>query len=480
MNYPNPRLTDFKSNPIYQYSLLIAITLLATVLRFYKLGQWSFWIDEMFTLRDVQNVFGGTDWPPISLVLIGTTLTFLDTSEWNARLAPALIGVVSIPLLYSSIRKMFGPAVALLAVLLLAVSPWHLFWSQNVRFYTALMIFYTLALFAFYFGLEEDRPWYMILSVFALALSLQERLIALFFIPVVLSYLVLLTILPFEKTPGFRIRNLIPVLLLGVVYGLYMTFSVSSSEDTSQATVLATKFFGISRYPPRVLASVVYWIGVPLFCLALFGGIYLMLTQRKQTGLFLFLGALVPVLALLLIAPFARVDARYVFISLPCWVILGAVGVKELFSQVKGQGKVLAVGVLVLLLADSISQDVLYYNHQNGNRRDWKGAFALVQQKKVDGDLVVTNRIELGEYYLGKEVLWSQGMHPQTIMQSGKKAWFLISDGTISVSPDLQRWLNDNSQLIDVRDVHIPGRNYMLRVYLYDPAQSIEPLLSLD
>jgi hypothetical protein len=32
-------------NPVYQYGLLAAITLLAAALRFYKLGDWSFWID---------------------------------------------------------------------------------------------------------------------------------------------------------------------------------------------------------------------------------------------------------------------------------------------------------------------------------------------------------------------------------------------------------------------------------------------------
>jgi hypothetical protein len=30
---------------------------MAFALRFYKLGEWSFWGDEMFTLRDSQAVF---------------------------------------------------------------------------------------------------------------------------------------------------------------------------------------------------------------------------------------------------------------------------------------------------------------------------------------------------------------------------------------------------------------------------------------
>ena len=83
-------------------------------------------------------------------------VAWLGVNEWNARLIPALLGVVSLPLLYFPIKKMFNPLVSLVAVLLLAFSPWHLYWSQNARFYVALLLFYTLALFLFYLGLEED------------------------------------------------------------------------------------------------------------------------------------------------------------------------------------------------------------------------------------------------------------------------------------------------------------------------------------
>jgi hypothetical protein len=37
---------------------LALITLLATALRFYKLGEWSFWIDEIFTINHAQLHYG--------------------------------------------------------------------------------------------------------------------------------------------------------------------------------------------------------------------------------------------------------------------------------------------------------------------------------------------------------------------------------------------------------------------------------------
>ena len=43
----NRFLEKIDTNPALQYILLIAIMLLAALLRFYKIGEWGFWIDEI-------------------------------------------------------------------------------------------------------------------------------------------------------------------------------------------------------------------------------------------------------------------------------------------------------------------------------------------------------------------------------------------------------------------------------------------------
>ena len=50
------KLKAFDFNSGLQYWLLAGITLLALILRFYKLGEWSFWIDEIFTVNRAQIV----------------------------------------------------------------------------------------------------------------------------------------------------------------------------------------------------------------------------------------------------------------------------------------------------------------------------------------------------------------------------------------------------------------------------------------
>src|SRR5690606_40994372 len=101
--------------PRVQFVALAIIVAIAAFLRFYKLGAWSFWGDEMLTIIDVPDGFN-YELLRRSLMLstILAVIGELGVSEWSARLAPALVGVLSVPVLYYTVRRMLGPAVALL------------------------------------------------------------------------------------------------------------------------------------------------------------------------------------------------------------------------------------------------------------------------------------------------------------------------------------------------------------------------------
>ena len=161
--------------PVFQYIALIAITAFAFVLRFYKLDVWSFWVDELTTVYAARDILSNFSLDlttailnhPFTSILIHFVFNIFGISELSARLAPLIIGVLSIPILYFPVRKVYGVPVALLFSIMLAVSRWHLYWSQNARFYVMLLLLFSLALFAFYFAMEEDRPGYVILFFIA-------------------------------------------------------------------------------------------------------------------------------------------------------------------------------------------------------------------------------------------------------------------------------------------------------------------------
>jgi len=479
---PNTTLANLHENTAYQYGLLAAITLLAAVLRFYKLGEWSLWIDEIFTINRAEihlndmaiflRNLPDTLWLPLSLIFTKFFLNLFGVSEWSARLAPALIGILSIPILYFSARKVIGSGAALVMALLLAVSPWHLFWSQNARFYTSLMLIYTLAAFAFFFAFERNRPRYILLFYVFLYFAASERLTVVFILPVILMYLATLWLFRFELPPGLGKRNLIiliaPMLLMATVDVIRYLATGSS------IMIFAIDAFAGQQFddPPRLLVAIGFNISLPIISLALVGGLHLLLRKRR-VGLFFMLSALLPMALLVILNPFMFTKDRYVFMTLPCWLILAAIAIQELITHTKEGGKLLAVGILLVLVAEAAGTNLLYYRVNNGGRRDWRAAFEIMKSESREDDVFVAWWPEFGPYYLGKEIIPWKDIRPDAVLESGVRYWFLVDSETIWGNPVMREWVMSNTVLIDVLYLRLPEDDFNLMLYLYDPAKNL-------
>ncbi len=459
-NTINRWLEKIDQNTTIQYILLIGVFLLAAGLRLYRIGEWGFWIDEIFTINRAVGDLGSI-MNPLSLRLISIPLQILGINEFYARIVPAIIGILTIPIFFFPIRKLTDGTTALLAVLLLAISPWHLYCSQNARYYTALLLFYGLAALYLFIWLENESPWYLVFSMALIGFAMLERGTTLFIFPVFIVYIIALLILQIEKPPGLSWRNLalflLPMLILGFMVVLF----------TGNIFSFFTKIYGYQHNPIRVSLAVIYDVGLPLFILAILGGLY-SLFQKSRLGLFLMIGTLVPFMILLILSPFVMAVSRYVFQTLPMWIMLGAIAIRAMIDNTSGNGKFLALGIVLLLVADSFSQDFLYFNYQNGNREDFKGAFEIIAQSKYPGEFVVSGRPEIGRYYLDEAVKSAHNVEIVDIENSDSRVWFVV-DNRSGFPAELQEWIEMNSQLMGVRDVYMPGKLMMMRVYLYQP-----------
>jgi uncharacterized membrane protein len=462
----NEKIRTNLENIKIQYLILVGITLLATALRFYNLGTWSFWYDEIFTLRDVNEMLNlGLLDQQFSRALIYLAVNVLGTNEFNARLVPALIGILTIPILFFPTRKIFGPAVALLSALFLAISPWHIYWSQNVRFYTTMLLFYTLVLFLVYFAFEEDKPWYLIASLVLLVLSVQERLFAVFLVPIVASYLLALKLFPIEKPAGFRARNIWILVIPTIIFGVLGSYQFITNLEKWVAG-----FGWINNNPLWILAGITFYIGLSFLCMGFVGAIYFLFRKNRAVLLFS-IAAIVPILALLILSLFQYSANRYAFVSLTSWLILASAGVWELISQSKGHQWVLATGVLLILLLEPMGEVTLYYRYQNGNRDDWKTAFTLVNRLKEPDDKVVVTNTRLGDYYTeSDETIHFRALDYENLAAEEGRFWFIEDNNLGEKMPKIYRWVEQNSELITNLDVHVRARNFKMRVYLYDPA----------
>jgi uncharacterized membrane protein len=486
-NHMQTQITALSGKPWMPYVWLFMITALAAALRFYRLGEWSFWIDELYTIDHamahfstpqliLDNIPPARNWIPISVMLTAQALNHWGVNEWSARLSSVMIGIITIPILFFPTRKMFGTGVALLAVLLLAVSPWHLFWSQNARFYTSLLLFYTLALFTFYLALERNQPRYFILFYGLLYLALSERLFAFFIFPVIAVYLAALWLFKFEKPKGFTLTNILlaalPV-MLGIAVEIYSRLVLGESRF-----FVDFDWFFLYRtgQPIILLGDITFNIGIPLMTLALFSGLFLII-RRHRAGLLMTVNAVVPLGMMVAANPFIFTKDRYVFIVLFSWMILASIAIHELFSQAAGQHKWLAAGVIVLLLADAGGDALLYYHNNNGNRPEWKTAFQIIQKQSRPDDLVVTFWPEFQPFYLDRQFMQYEDIDVSTIINSGKRYWFVMDAETIWSNPRVKAFVEKNAQLIDIRYLRTPD-DFFLKVYLFDPHPPTTDVLS--
>ena len=149
--------------------LFILIILLGAVLRFYNLGTASFWYDEICSIdqatRSLSSLFFGFQHdPPFYHLLLKYWIKLFGISEFAVRMLSYIFSVISLYLAYRVGEIIFNKKIAIIATLLLALSPFHIFYSQEARYY---MLSFFLVLLSVYIFLKilitnRKRDYYFI------------------------------------------------------------------------------------------------------------------------------------------------------------------------------------------------------------------------------------------------------------------------------------------------------------------------------
>jgi hypothetical protein len=137
---------------------LLATVALASVLRFWRLGDWSLGGDEVFTLRDSLNPRLTNPRPIIYFLNHYLVGPLIPLDEFGLRLLPAIFGVLAVLALYFTGRRLVGPQPALFGAILLAVNPLHVYHSQNARYWSLVFLLSAVYPFWIYLGIRDrDR-----------------------------------------------------------------------------------------------------------------------------------------------------------------------------------------------------------------------------------------------------------------------------------------------------------------------------------
>jgi uncharacterized membrane protein len=156
--------SQYVSEYTHQRLYVGLMLLMALLLRLYHLSSQSIWIDEMLTLfwsgiiapLIPMDIFGNLHSPLHSIIMFLWT-RLAGQSEFALRLPSVIFSVLSLIAIYRLILRLSGSRTALVALAVITLSPFHIWYAQEARNYSMLLFFSALSFDSFLSLLSEPN-----------------------------------------------------------------------------------------------------------------------------------------------------------------------------------------------------------------------------------------------------------------------------------------------------------------------------------
>lgn len=401
------------------------------ILRFLALGQQSYWVDE---IRSVIIATGGPQgkWVfavlnihgPLHIVLLKVWMLLFGNAEAATRALSAIFGLLALPLFYRVALPMIGRRAALLALALLAASPFHLWYSQEARNYALLFDVALVAVPIYLWEIERrSRPSFLaalaisvvaclsnlagffLLALYGLFALLRFRrggyplwrplmlliLTALLLSPWIVNAATQLGTVHLDRPQGLSGEDVIvrgdsPAGVLSIPFTLYI-FSLGFSQGPSIHDLKMHHWAAVKPFLPFLIPALLLFVAVTLYGLRT-------MARRSPQGLMrsrhdvlvLLLWLCVP-LILMVAMSMANLKApnpRYAIISFAPYLMLLGLGLAAM------RPAWLRATVTSLLLLISIHSIYHYFTNSYYWRPDGRAVGALLDRESTPSDVVVS------------------------------------------------------------------------------------------
>jgi mannosyltransferase len=442
---------------------LVALTLLAAVLRLVTLGEQSFWYDEAFTpvhvlhpslTATLRSVVHTENTPPLWYLIAWADSRVLGTGEYALRLPSALAGIATVPIAWWIGRELTGRRVtAIVTAAFVAVNPLLVWYSQEARAYGLFVLLAALAMLCFLRALRVPTRGRMAAFALSGALALLSHYFAVFLLIPMVLWLI------WDRS---RRRTALPAIGALVLVGVALTPLISAQGGHG------TQWIGQWAFTSRLQAIPQYYLtdyygaslghGIELLValpiLAGLGlGLWRVLTPREERGALIALaiaagGILIPI-ALVAFGVDYLAPRNLVGAMVPVTALIAVV----VASRRAGRAGI-AITFAIAFAFAAISLDVTLSPRLQ--RGDWRG-LARVLRGEGSGETIMpaavrraVTTVELGaaplEYYL-------PGLHP---LPPGMSVTVNEIDetGYSPLRPSADRPPAPGFHLLDRREVH--------------------------
>ncbi len=381
------------------YAVLGIIIAIGAYLRLTGLGSQSFWFDEADIVvraqrpwSDVLSTFTAQgENGPLYNLLLAVWVRIAGISEVAVRLPSAVAGVLAIPAIYILARRLAGGQAGLIAAGLLAVSPYHIWYSQEAKMYSIVALLAIVSTILMLEALNDGGKNYWIAYVIVTTAMFYTHVATVLVFAAQAAFI----LLTFRRWRGQLRWMLIAGAALTVPYipiALWAIKVVGGGVDTWHADVgfiEALRTVGIRFATFRSDPEVEYRAGWLYFLIALAGGIWLVLHRRTRPVAILLVSlSLLPIVGLYAISLRNSVFSdRYIMVALPTYLILGAIALAALGRSRIGS----LAGVLIATLLVSYTWvPVANVNRSDiAQKEDWRSAYALVAERAEPHDVFV-------------------------------------------------------------------------------------------
>jgi mannosyltransferase len=481
--------------------LLVLILLLAFSIRLVRLEDKEMWYDEAFAVlyaeKEPGSIVYGTatsvegaaaDIHPLLYYFFLHGWMGLGESPFVVRFSSVVFGLLSLCLVFRIARELFDAQLGRLAVALAAMSPFHIWYSQEARMYSLLCLLSLLSIYLFIKACKDGKWVHWISFGLCTGVSLYAHNLA-FLVPVTLDLLILL----------HRRWKLIGRLLVAHVLSLLMFLPWLLLVPGQFAKVQQAYWVPKPGLTELVRTLIVFTFNLPLpdglLPLALFFSLLLLaLTayralrpsfvskDRSAWGIDLSLGlSFIPVLTMFAIS---QIKAVYIERALLSSALLYYITVARGMLQSRlPRLVILSLVPVPLLLVTSLWYQ---YNYAGFPRSPFRQANAYLRDHYEAGDAIVhENKLSffpsyyydrtLAQEYVGdipgsptdtlalptQEVL---GLLAQTDVQqavdNSQRVWFVVFQRALDEAAELstenpsKAWLDGHYRLTDTAAFH--------------------------